>query len=637
MRYAINFATQGQGHINDDTTAPGRDGKASTSDAPRLERARTNHAADSPATVLGDQQPHRPAILVPDGDDEMIDLVADDGILGISPEDFMTDQEFEATFLAARHNNTGSSATTDQHRDTEYRVVDACSIGGKTFKKRKTVELRDGDFLRIVNVLERRASGEKLLQGHRLRRLSRFQGLFDKQLNELLWIKEKEPNHVQPISSDIVKLSEVMKIRDVVLTNATYPSYSYKEDPANAGLSRDFVREHCRLVCRWIMTTSYRPLTRKRKWSEKSLQTLRGTEADTNFRLEDEHLRRQWRGKTTKGGSCAGWLPGEQEFDAKEHQLNQGVNLFNFTLVRDIPQTGQSRRRYTFGDAFCGAGGASRGAKAAGFRVDWGFDFEPAAIASYSKNFYAARCEAVSADTFISILAESFEVDILHLSPSCQPYSPAHTRPGKDDEMNQATLFAIEEVIKKTKPRIVTLENTFGLIERWPDWFNAMIRCFTSQGFSVRWGVLNLASYGLPQARKRLIVIASCPGETLPTYPPPTHGPGRALLKTVNDAIGRIPLGFANHNPHSAGKRNMIPYNGDLPLRNCITTSGGLDVHPSGQRAFTDRELACLQGFPLEHQFGNTRVKLQIGNAVPPVFARKLCEHIRKWLEDVDR
>lgn len=83
-------------------------------------------------------------------------------------------------------------------------------------------------------------------------------------------------------------------------------------------------------------------------------------------------------------------------------------------------------------------------------------------------------------------------------------------------------------------------------------------------------------------------------------------------------------------------KRNVAPYNGNLPLRNCITTGGSLDVHPSGLRCFTDRELACLQGFPLEHLFGATKVKVQIGNAVPPVVFKAFFDHIRKFLEQVD-
>ena len=67
-----------------------------------------------------------------------------------------------------------------------------------------------------------------------------------------------------------------------------------------------------------------------------------------------------------------------------------------------------------------------------------------------------------------------------------------------------------------------------------------------------------------------------------------------------------------------------------------MTTSCGENWHPSGKRGFTDREFACLQGFPLEHKFGPMGVKRQIGNAVPPVVARVLFEGIRRFMEGTD-
>ena len=59
-------------------------------------------------------------------------------------------------------------------------------------------------------------------------------------------------------------------------------------------------------------------------------------------------------------------------------------------------------------------------------------------------------------------------------------------------------------------------------------------------------------------------------------------------------------------------------------------------IHPSGERDLTDREFACLQGFPLEHKFGKTSVKKQIGNAVPPVVARLVLVEVKKALLKAD-
>lgn len=166
------------------------------------------------------------------------------------------------------------------------------------------------------------------------------------------------------------------------------------------------------------------------------------------------------------------------------------------------------QRRYTFGDCFCGAGGMSRGAIDAGFRIEWGFDFNLPACQTYAMNFFATPIYNVWANEFAEGGGDH-KVDICHLSPPCQFFSDAHTIMGKDDEMNTASLFAIFNLLEKAKPRIVTLEQTSGLIRRHPIFFNAVINMFTSRGFSVRWRVMNCADFGLPQRRMRLFIVAS--------------------------------------------------------------------------------------------------------------------------------
>lgn len=167
-----------------------------------------------------------------------------------------------------------------------------------------------------------------------------------------------------------------------------------------------------------------------------------------------------------------------------------------------------NKQRYTFGDCFCGAGGMSRGAVSAGLRIKWAFDFNLPACQTYGLNFFRTPIYNVWANEF-SEAEGDHKVDICHLSPPCQFFSDAHTIQGKDDDMNTASLFAIFNLLDKAKPRVVTLEQTSGLIRRHPIFFNAVINMFTSRGFSVRWKVLNCADFGLPQRRTRLFIIAS--------------------------------------------------------------------------------------------------------------------------------
>ena len=157
----------------------------------------------------------------------------------------------------------------------------------------------------------------------------------------------------------------------------------------------------------------------------------------------------------------------------------------------------------TFGDAFCGAGGTTRGAVMAGLKVKWGFDFWENACATWRANFGDATCYCMPSEEFVG-MAQSLtcgdpaevKVDILHLSPPCQYFSPAHTVSGVDDEMNTASLYAVLEVVKVVKPRVVTLEQTFGILGarcRW--YFSSVIHMFALLRFSVRWAIVPLSTW----------------------------------------------------------------------------------------------------------------------------------------------
>jgi len=338
--------------------------------------------------------------------------------------------------------------------------------------------------------------------GIKFRRNKDLGGLLEFKMNEVTMLQESNENdpNVYHQSVKTVPLSDVLRIRKLVVTNQHFPNVSFRQaDPNFGSQGKDFIMQNGQLVCR-----TRQLLVSK---NEGYIQVHKDHEADEGYAIDDEEIRRNFREETIKGGACKEWLTGEESFDRNERARCGDIDpRYDHSSATDL-----SKPRYKFADAFCGAGGASRGAKAAGLRVDWGFDYDPAAIDSYRRNFYGTRCEAVAVHEFVTVLTEDFRVDVLHLSPPCQPFSPMHTRPGQNDELNQATFSAVTELINKVKPRIVTLEETFGLtrqVDTLP-WFTAMIQMFTKLGFSVRWKVFNLCDFGLPQPRKRLIIFAS--------------------------------------------------------------------------------------------------------------------------------
>jgi len=246
-------------------------------------------------------------------------------------------------------------------------------------------------------------------------------------------------------------------------------------------------------------------------------------------RLDPEQTEKRSRSPEATTRPCRTHVNDFRNSRSKERSLARSSRAPSFQAQPRTETLNSSRpkiKRYTFGDCFCGAGGMSRSAINAGLRVEWGFDFNLPACQSYEMNFFGTPIYNVAADQFASGTGDH-KVDICHLSPPCQFFSDAHTIQGKDDDMNTASLFAIFNLLQKTKPRVATLEQTSGLIRRHPIFFNAVINMFTSRGFSVRWRVMNCADLGLPQRRMRLFIIASwylSPIPTLtkkPTNPPP--------------------------------------------------------------------------------------------------------------------
>ncbi|KAI9833796.1 MAG: hypothetical protein M1819_003531 [Sarea resinae] len=551
-----------------------------------------------------------------------------------------------------------------------FKALDCFFSDGLQLDDTKVVEIDNGDFLRIIHILQNQLTTEVFLQGRIFRRADAkgLRGL-DLRLNEVVQIAEVELDDGRAEDDQSIEgipLSKVLRLRQLILTNQPYPSFSVAEQRYQYRNATHAAAEGP-LVCRWKSTTYFknRKLREKRKVDEESLQVLTEEQSSKHYGVDDATLREIWRGVTIRGGACDGISLEEKRFNKEEkrairnlstlhssgrsHQPHQQrstsadllAEIDYLTFARSLNPT--LKRRYTFGDCFCGVGGTSRGAKDAGYRVQWGFDFDATAINAYCQNFYETTGYGMAAHDFITI-KDDVKVDVLHLGPPYQTLSPAHTIEGKNDDMNSASFLASREAIQKTKPRIVTFENTSGLPERHTLWMESLIDCFTSLEFSLRWKVLHFDQYGLPQNRKRLVLFASCPGEPLPDFPLPTHTSnpefqherGLAPCTTVNQAIAPIPANFPNHEPDEAMLRTAPSYDGDNLLPYTITTSGGGNIHPSGARDLTHRELACLQGFPLEHKFGLVCVKKQIGNAVPPSVAKVLLEHIKKALRKAD-
>lgn len=145
------------------------------------------------------------------------------------------------------------------------------------------------------------------------------------------------------------------------------------------------------------------------------------------------------------------------------------------------------------------------------------------------------------------------------------------------------------------------------------------------------------------QLRDCLTDLADRPGESLPSFPPPTHGlpgSGRRPLETINSIISNIPSSASDHDVHGALTRGLrrarLPFDANQQARTVTCGGGEFNYHPSGQRGFTNREFASLQTFPMGYRFGAREIRKQIGNAVPPILAMAIYREVVRSLNEMD-
>ncbi|MCJ7544070.1 MAG: DNA cytosine methyltransferase [Phycisphaerae bacterium] len=328
-------------------------------------------------------------------------------------------------------------------------------------------------------------------------------------------------------------------------------------------------------------------------------------------------------------------------------------------------------------ELFAGCGGLALGFKKAGFRTVLAIEWDPAACASLRANVTErlAQCAVEEIEAFPG-------ADVVAGGPPCQGFSNLGEKVPYDPRRQLWRQFL--RALEQSNPWAFVMENVPPLLKSQE---YAEIRSAAEKlGFQVDQWVLNVADYGVPQTRKRAIVIGLRGGA--PSIPPPSHvDPRKRGLHTegledwmtVRDAIGDLPFdptGRAWHigrnpTPVSLKRYACIPPGGNrwnLPselMPECWKrkVKGGTDLfgrlwwdrpsvtirtefykpekgrylHPEANRPITHREAARLQGFDDQFIFCGTKIQVgrQIGNAVPPPLGTAIARHVSSLLHRV--
>ena len=334
---------------------------------------------------------------------------------------------------------------------------------------------------------------------------------------------------------------------------------------------------------------------------------------------------------------------------------------------------------YTCVDSFCGAGGLGLGLKQAGFDIKLSFDIDQKCIDTIHGNKKYFTHPAVVSDISDMLGGKALymckmrrgDLFLLAGGPPCQGFSIQ--RRGADTDPRNQLVFKYAQLVEELYPKYFVMENVTGIAgKRGKTILEQLIDELKIIGYTVHIDLLNTQDYGVPQRRKRYIIV----GErndmgVYYRYPLPT-----GERHTVREAIGNLPEppldgkdypGLPLHRRDRLSEMNLKriraikqgegrEYLPEELLANCHKIDSSVigyrnvygrmawdDVaptitarfdsftrgkfgHPEQDRSISLREGALLQTFPVDFSFTGNKVDVarQIGNAVPPLLAKQI-------------
>ncbi len=357
-------------------------------------------------------------------------------------------------------------------------------------------------------------------------------------------------------------------------------------------------------------------------------------------------------------------------------------------------------KKYKVLDLFCGCGGISEGFHLAGFEIVGGIDFNEYATITFKHNFRNAKVHDIDITFFPNeqIKKEFSDVDVIVGGPPCQGFSTANRHQKEADDPRNKLFFEYIRFVQQIHPKVIMIENVRGLLTRDGGYaIDRIEEILGAEEYNISYRVLDASEYGVPQNRKRAIIVGirrdfkdvtfdfdelvKLPKTTVEDAIGELYGfeaspDGIKIIETpantrlrkflrkkdntitdqdivypaqkVQDRIKHVPQGgnwrdvpeelWPNNrkNRHSSAYKRL-----DSNNQSCTIDTGNAHsnyFHPVFHRIPTIRESARLQSFPDSFEFQGPRGSKyrQVGNAVPPLLAKAIADQVKKILKYED-
>ena len=326
-----------------------------------------------------------------------------------------------------------------------------------------------------------------------------------------------------------------------------------------------------------------------------------------------------------------------------------------------------------------------RGWKWPGTNACWEWILNRDAVATFQRNhpWAQAHCGDISLldERALKQFIGGKKIDVVIAGPPCQGFSTVGR--GDAQDKRNGLFLQFVRIVEILNPKMIVMENVTGMLaKKNRATLKAIFRSFERLGYFMDARVLSSEEYGVPEIRRRTIIMGGKDG-LMPEFPRITHGKrGKWPLHTVGDALKSLHTEGGkrfNHDEQEAQIKNELDFkrlkcipegkgirysqdeeeylpkrlrygvdwdelaegrfrqtklqrlNRNLPAPTILTSSSSY-YHPSKHRYLTAREAAACQSFPNDFVFSGRRTAQfrQIGNAVPPVLARAIGKKLIK-------